>query len=95
MDEEDCKLIEMVFAKKNANECKIWIRNIQEGMYINYNNSEISIKDFINKELLLFLLSDNARSMPSVVDGLKTGQWKILFICIKENLMKGEEIDNK
>ena len=26
MDEEDCKLIEMVFAKKNANECKIWIR---------------------------------------------------------------------
>ena len=49
-------------------------------MYINYNDSEISIKDFIKKELLLFLLSDNARSMPSVVDdGLKTGQWKILF----------------
>src|SRR6266540_5392165 len=39
MDEEDCKLIEMVFAKKNANECKIWIRNIQEGVYINYNDS--------------------------------------------------------
>ena len=92
MDEEDCKLIEMVFAKKSANKCKIWIRNIQEGVYINYNDSEISIKDFINKELLLFLLSDNARSMPSVVDGLKTGQRKILFICIKENLVKGEEI---
>ena len=26
MDEEDRKLIEMVFAKKNANKCKIWIR---------------------------------------------------------------------
>ena len=38
INDEDCNAIEMAFAKKNADECKIWIRGIQEGMYINYND---------------------------------------------------------
>ena len=90
MDEEDHRLIDMAFAKKNAGERKIWIRDIQEGTYIDYNHNEITIKDFINKELSLFSLSDNVRSIPSVIDGLKPGQRKVLFGCIKKGLMKGQ-----
>ena len=90
MDEEDHKLIETVFAKKNADERKIWIRGIKEGTYIDYNDSEISIKDFINKGLSLYSVSDNVRSIPSVIDGLKPCQRKVLFGCIKKNLTKGE-----
>src|SRR6266540_2789970 len=90
MDEEDHRLIDMAFAKKNAGERKIWIRDIQEGTYIDYNHNEITIKDFINKELSLFSLSDNVRSIPSVIDGLKPGQRKVLFGCIKKGLTKGQ-----
>jgi len=60
MDEEDYRLVEMAFAKKNVNGHKIWIRGIQEGTYIDYNNNdEIAIKDFINKELSQYMISSN------------------------------------
>jgi hypothetical protein len=32
---------------------------------------EVPISDFINKELILFSMADNVRSIPSVVDGFK------------------------
>ena len=47
---------------------------------------EIPISDFINKELILFSMADNIRSIPSVMDGFKPGQRKILFACFKRNL---------
>ncbi len=45
----------------------------------------ISYADFINKELILFSNMDNERSIPSIVDGLKPGQRKVLFTCFKRN----------
>ncbi|CAJ0901869.1 11930_t:CDS:2, partial [Entrophospora sp. SA101] len=87
MDNEDHQLVEMAFAKKNADERKNWIKSIEDGTYIDYTQHEISIKDFINKELSLFSLADNVRSIPSVIDGLKPGQRKVLFGCIKRNLV--------
>lgn len=50
----------------------------QATTYLTYN-------DFINKELILFSNSDNERSIPSMVDGLKPGQRKVLFTCFKRN----------
>ncbi|CAJ0760096.1 9104_t:CDS:10, partial [Entrophospora sp. SA101] len=78
-DHDDHQLVEMAFAKKNADERKNWIKSIEDGTYIDYTQHEISIKDFINKELSLFSLADNVRSIPSVIDGLKPGQRKVLF----------------
>ena len=43
-------------------------------------------KDFVNKELILFSVADCARSIPSLCDGLKPGQRKILFSCFKRKL---------
>ena len=42
--------------------------------------------EFINDELLLFSLADNVRSIPSVIDGLKPGQRKVLFASFKKRL---------
>ena len=53
---------------------------------MDYGVSEIPISDFINKELILFSMADNIRSIPSVMDGFKPGQRKILFACFKRNL---------
>jgi DNA topoisomerase-2 len=50
--------------------------------------SSIPIADFVNKELILFSMADNIRSIPSVADGLKPGQRKVLFACFKRNLVK-------
>lgn len=53
---------------------------------MDHSMKEIPLDDFINKELILFSMADNARSIPSAVDGLKPGQRKILFSCFKRNL---------
>ena len=47
--------------------------------------SSVSYSDFINKELILFSNMDNERSIPSMVDGLKPGQRKVMFTCFKRN----------
>ena len=49
---------------------------------------EIPYSDFINKELILFSMADNIRSIPSVVDGLKPGQRKVIWSCFKRKLKK-------
>ena len=46
------------------------------------------MSDFINRELILFSMADNIRSIPSVVDGLKPGQRKVIWSCFKRNLKK-------
>lgn len=45
----------------------------------------LTYTDFLNLELVLFSNADNVRSIPSLVDGLKPGQRKVLFTCIKRN----------
>merc|ERR1712045_175316 len=50
----------------------------------------VNYTDFVNKELVLFSNMDNERSIPSLVDGLKPGQRKVLFTCLKRNLTKKE-----
>ncbi|KAI8814919.1 DNA topoisomerase [Cladochytrium replicatum] len=84
--EIDRELVDMAFNKKKADDRKEWLRAFQPGTYMDHGVEEIPIKDFINKELILFSMADNARSIPSVVDGLKPGQRKIIFACFKRNL---------
>lgn len=40
---------------------------------------ESSYSDFINKELILFSMAENVRSILSIVDGLKPGQRKVIW----------------
>lgn len=48
--------------------------------------TRINYTDFVNKELILFSMSDNERSIPSMVDGFKPGQRKVFFSCLKRKL---------
>lgn len=48
--------------------------------------TKISYNKFINRELILFSLYDNQRSIPSICDGLKPSERKILYGCFKKNL---------
>ncbi|KAJ8637994.1 hypothetical protein MRB53_012261 [Persea americana] len=87
-DEQDGDLIELAFSKKKIDARKNWLRQFEPGTYLDQKEKHIKYKDFINKELILFSIADLQRSIPSMVDGLKPGQRKILFCSFKKNLFK-------
>ncbi|KAJ3288697.1 DNA topoisomerase 2 [Borealophlyctis nickersoniae] len=86
VDDEDRELIDMAFSKKRADERKEWLRKYQPGSEMDMAAKEIKVSEFINKELILFSMSDNARSIPCAVDGFKPGHRKIMYACFKKNL---------
>ncbi|KAL8807981.1 MAG: hypothetical protein Q9200_004467 [Gallowayella weberi] len=92
MQDNESQLIELAFSKKMADERKEWLRQFKPGTYLDHSSNLITYTDFINKELILFSMADNMRSIPSVVDGLKPGQRKVLFTCFKKNLRKDMKV---
>ncbi|KAJ5976359.1 DNA topoisomerase II eukaryotic-type [Penicillium waksmanii] len=92
MQDNEAELIELAFSKKKADERKEWLRQFKPGTYLDHSASKISYTDFINKELILFSMADNQRSIPSVVDGLKPGQRKVLYACFRRNLKKDMKV---
>ncbi|KAJ1930877.1 DNA topoisomerase 2, partial [Linderina macrospora] len=83
---EDRRLLDMAFNKKKADDRKEWLAAYQPGEWIDNNQTSVSVQEFINKELVLFSIDDNSRSIPSVVDGLKPGQRKILWTSLVNNI---------
>jgi len=68
---------------------KDWIQEaISNPQDIDYKMKMVPVKDFIDKELVLFSIADVRRSLPSIVDGLKVSQRKVLYGCFKRNLTK-------
>lgn len=86
LQEDDKQYIDLAFSKKKADERKEWLQGFQPGTHLDPNLTEIPISDFINQELILFSMADNVRSIPSVLDGFKPGQRKVLYGCFKRNL---------
>lgn len=84
----DRELIDMAFNKKRADHRKEWLRQFEPGTFLDHTIKEVPISDFINKELILFSMADNMRSIPSAIDGLKPSQRKVVFGCFKKNLTK-------
>ena len=86
-DEKDDESIDMAFNKKKTEERKNWLMNFDPNTPpLNLDVSKISYNKFINRELILFSMYDNQRSIPSVCDGLKPSERKILYGCFKKNL---------
>ena len=92
MEDDEPPLIELAFSKKKADERKEWLRQFRPGTFLDHTTKKISYTDFINKELILFSMADNIRSIPSVIDGLKPGQRKVLYTCFKRNLKKDMKV---
>ncbi|KAJ1920311.1 DNA topoisomerase 2 [Mycoemilia scoparia] len=82
----DRELIDLAFNKKKADDRKEWLRTYQPGTFVDNTVSIVPIDDFINKELITFSIADNARSIPSVVDGFKPAQRKVLYGCFAKKL---------
>ena len=87
------ELLELAFSKKKADARKQWLQEFVPGTYLDMSGTdEITYDSFINKELILFSMADNMRSIPSVVDGFKPGQRKVLYTCLRRNLKKDVKV---
>nr|ADZ31963.1 alpha DNA topoisomerase II [Trypanosoma rangeli] len=95
-DASDEARIVMAFAKDKVEERKHWITqfrantNVNESM--NYNVQTVRYSEFVDKELILFSVADCERSIPSMIDGLKPGQRKIIFASFKRNLTRSIKV---
>lgn len=78
--------IDLAFNKKRSDDRKNWMTKYNPNNVI--NQKEVSFSDFINKELIHFSVYDVKRSIPSMVDGFKPSQRKILYSCFKRNLIE-------
>ncbi|XP_074575235.1 DNA topoisomerase 2-like [Curcuma longa] len=92
MDAQDGESIELAFSKKKIEARKNWLRQFEPENYLDQSETLIKYSDFINKELILFSRADLQRSIPSMVDGLKPGQRKILFCAFKRNFVKQAKV---
>jgi len=82
--------LDLAFNKARADDRKEWLSHYDRKLILDYNNSKVTYEDFINKELIHFSNYDIERSIPSVCDGLKTSQRKILYCCFKKPLWDKE-----
>jgi len=80
--------IDKVFNKKRADDRKLWLENYDKNVTLDTKKKEISYEDFIDREMIHFSKYDNERSIPNMIDGLKTSLRKILYSCFKRNLVK-------
>lgn len=85
--EEDClKTLDMAFNKKLAHQRKQWLEKYDPTLTVDHTRKYLTVSNFVNLELIHFSNADNIRSIPSLVDGLKPSERKILFSCFKRNL---------
>ena len=79
----------LAFDKKFAGERKEWLRVPVTPVEFNQVSSTIcskTLSDFLTKELVLFSMDDCLRNLPSLYDGLKESQRKILYACFLKNM---------
>lgn len=77
--------MEIAFKKEHADTRKHWIQDALKQKAFLEETKQVSYEDFINKELVHFSIYDNVRSIPSLIDGLKPSQRKVLFACKKRS----------
>ena len=79
--------IDMAFNKSRADDRKKWLSEYDVKNILDINQPQITISDFINKDLIHFSNYDNHRSIPSVFDGLKPSTRKIMYCSFKRKLI--------
>lgn len=79
--------VSLAFSKNRADDRKVWLadydpcRNLVVGP-----TGDVGYSQFIHDELIHYSNADNIRSLPSLMDGLKPSQRKIIFGCLKRGL---------
>lgn len=77
----------LAFSKDKVNDRKIWLLEYNPDNILQLEPpTTITIKQFVHQELIHFSNYDNLRSIPSISDGFKPSQRKVLYGCLKKNI---------
>ena len=95
LDDASDHAMDIVFSKTHADERKKWLARFsvhtgadgRVSLDDMASEADMTITNFLNSEMIKFSHADCARSIPSVVDGLKESQRKILY-CVKKRGLK-------
>jgi len=80
----------LAFAKSQADDRKGWLTNHMASPPpgVPYGHIKaLPITEFVHRDLANFSAEDIKRSIPHVADGLKPSQRKVIYACLKKNLM--------
>lgn len=67
---------------------KEWLAEYKKDSILDQSSQDVSYPEFVDRSLIHFSNADNVRSIPSLLDGLKPGQRKVMFASFKRNLTK-------
>jgi DNA topoisomerase II len=84
-DDKSDESIELAFNKQRADDRKTWLKSYNRTALIPTGN-KLLYDEFIHKDLIHFSYYNLERSIPNMMDGLKTSQRKILYAAFKRNL---------
>ena len=87
---DDDDAIRLAFDKSRADDRKKWLMAYDKNKILTYEQKVIPYYDFIHYDLIHFSNEDLFRSIPSVIDGLKPSQRKILYGAYLRGLDKTE-----
>ncbi|CAM4920700.1 unnamed protein product [Rotaria socialis] len=80
---KDDLVIRLVFNSALSDDRKDWIKWHTED-----DTKLIHFNDFINKELVLYSKTSTEHAISSIMDGLKPGLCRIMFICFTKNFIR-------
>ena len=77
----------LAFNKKRSDDRKTWLGAYDAEKVLEVGaGGRVPFSQFVNEELIHFSNANNLRSLPSILDGMKPSQRKILFGCFKRGL---------
>ena len=91
-DKDTTKSLLLAFNKEQADDRKKWLSKYDSKNIIRQDEKNVSYTKFINNDLIHFSQYDNHRSIPSVIDGLKPTQRKIIFASLLRNSTSKKDI---
>jgi DNA topoisomerase-2 len=77
--------IDLAFNKQRADDRKVWLQGYDKTSLVPAG-VHVSYPEFIHKDLIHFSNYNLERALPSVMDGLKVSQRKILYAAFKRDL---------
>lgn len=83
--------MDLAFHKMYADRRKKWLTTITPDTHLPRRKGEpITCTDFLNNDMVLFAMDSCIRAIPSVVDGLKPSQRKVLYTLFKMSGVKAK-----
>jgi DNA topoisomerase-2 len=90
---QEREYIDLIFNKKRTDDRKEWLLKYIPGVERDKFNSKQTYKSFFDNEYKEYSIADNIRSIPSIVDGLKPSQRKILYTLFKRNFKNEVKVE--